>query len=240
MAETQKIPWKRLAVEAVAIVGSILLAFAIDAWWQDREDGQTEQLLLKRLKADFVQVQQDIRFIEAEHIETSDACVALMNMPPGEPLPQTPDVDHMVAMIFLTSRTFNPGTGAVAAFLSSEGAKLVHNQPLVDLLLAWSGVVDELQEEDSYLQKGIAERWIPYLKSQVGIGPYLATYDGLNFQIPGQVSSPEMRKPLIVDQEFLNNVLDRYKSQQIALRDTKPVIAAVDQILELLDIEITE
>jgi uncharacterized membrane protein YccC len=38
MAESQVIPWKRIAVEAAAIVGSILLAFAIDAWWDARND----------------------------------------------------------------------------------------------------------------------------------------------------------------------------------------------------------
>ena len=32
MNATQKIQWKRLSVEAFAIVASILLAFAIDAW----------------------------------------------------------------------------------------------------------------------------------------------------------------------------------------------------------------
>ena len=38
MSIAQTIQWKRLFVEAVAIVGSILLAFAIDAWWEDRSD----------------------------------------------------------------------------------------------------------------------------------------------------------------------------------------------------------
>ena len=38
MNETQSIPWKRLSVEAAAIVVSILLAFAIDAWWDDRNE----------------------------------------------------------------------------------------------------------------------------------------------------------------------------------------------------------
>jgi hypothetical protein len=32
MVENEKLPWKRLTVEAAAIVASILLAFAIDAW----------------------------------------------------------------------------------------------------------------------------------------------------------------------------------------------------------------
>ncbi len=33
MTETTKIEWNRIAIEAIAIVGSILLAFSIEAWW---------------------------------------------------------------------------------------------------------------------------------------------------------------------------------------------------------------
>ena len=39
---TRQIPWLRVFVEGVVIVGSILLAFGIDAWWdgvQERAEG---------------------------------------------------------------------------------------------------------------------------------------------------------------------------------------------------------
>ena len=141
MTASQTLPWKRLLAEAVAIVLSILLAFSIDAWWDNRSDRHAEQLLLQRLKADFTDIQSAILMIEAEHRETSAACIALMSVPDGASIPSTPEYDRMVALVFLTSRTFNPGTGAVAAFLNSEGAKLVDNQSLADLLLScpvWS------------------------------------------------------------------------------------------------------
>ena len=31
---TSQVPWLRVFVEGVVIVGSILLAFGIDAWWE--------------------------------------------------------------------------------------------------------------------------------------------------------------------------------------------------------------
>ena len=238
MTNTQKLPWKRLLAEATAIVLSILLAFAIDAWWEDRGDRQAEQLLLQRLKADFTEIRTAIQVVESEHRETSAACIALMSFPEGASVPPTPEYDRMVALVFLTSRTFNPGTGAVAAFLNSEGAKLADNQPLAHLLLSWSGLVEELQEEDVFLQQGLAYRWIPFLKSKVSLGPYLAIYEEINVDLPGHVASPDSRRPLVVDTAFVNNVLDRYKLQQIALRDIGPVIESVDRILMLLENEI--
>ena len=46
-------PWKRIAVEAATIVASILLAIAIDAWWQNRQVRVDEQEVLVGLRAEF-------------------------------------------------------------------------------------------------------------------------------------------------------------------------------------------
>ncbi len=157
----------------------------------------------------------------------------------GDSLPATPGVDRKVALVFLASRTFNPGSGAVASFHSSEGARLVRNQSLADRLLAWSGLVEELQEEEANLQKGVAERWTPYIASRVNVGPYVSVLGDLMSAMPGAVSAPDTREPLVVDDEFMNHVLDRFKWQQIALRDIQPVVTAVEEILTLLDAELS-
>lgn len=52
MNTDQTIPWPRIAVEGVAIVASILLAFAIDAWWDDRQRDEAEQVVLHALLDD--------------------------------------------------------------------------------------------------------------------------------------------------------------------------------------------
>jgi len=52
MTGTQTIPWKRLATESVIIVGSILLAFAIDAWWDERQEQRAQVERLRRVAAE--------------------------------------------------------------------------------------------------------------------------------------------------------------------------------------------
>jgi hypothetical protein len=54
MNQSQPIPWKRLLVEATAIVGSILLAFSIDAWWDDRQLVSEERDILQSLLDDLI------------------------------------------------------------------------------------------------------------------------------------------------------------------------------------------
>jgi hypothetical protein len=239
MVDAQKIPWKRLSVEAAAIVGSILLAFAIDAWWEDRIERQAEQWLLERLRADFVEIRLGLEIVEVEHQEASDACIALLNLvAAGEPLPMTPEVDTMVARVFIHSRTFNPGSGAVAVFLNSDASKQVRNQPLADLLVKWSGLVEELQEEEAQLQKGVSERWTPYLASRTSLGPYIKAASNIMLGLPDDVSTPAQRAPVVVDSDFVNHILNRFTWQQIALRDVGPLHEAVREILELLETEV--
>jgi len=52
MANTQSIPWRRIGAESAAIVASILFAFAIDAWWDDRQSAADERVFLESLLED--------------------------------------------------------------------------------------------------------------------------------------------------------------------------------------------
>jgi len=238
MTEIRNIAWKRLAIEAMAIVASILLAFAIDAWWEERSERRAETVLLERLRTDFGAIQAAIAIVEEEHRAASDACLFFMNVGVGEALPATPAVDRMVALVFLAARTFNPGSGAVAAFNDSDSSRLIRNQSLADKILAWPGLVEELQEEEANLQKGVAERWTPYLASRTSLGPYVAVMGEPMRGMPDRVAAPADRQPLTVDADFLNHVLDRFKWQQVALRDLEPVRVALEDVLQLLEVEL--
>ena len=50
---TRQIPWLRVFVEGVVIVLSILLAFGIDAWWDELGDRRSEREALVRLQGEF-------------------------------------------------------------------------------------------------------------------------------------------------------------------------------------------
>ena len=53
MQVTQKLSWFRISAESLAIVASILLAFAIDALWNNYQLQQEEQEILKGLRDEF-------------------------------------------------------------------------------------------------------------------------------------------------------------------------------------------
>ena len=49
----RNISWPRILAEGTVIVVSILLAFGIQAWWEERKDRVDEAELLTRLKTEF-------------------------------------------------------------------------------------------------------------------------------------------------------------------------------------------
>ena len=52
-ASRQPIPWTRVLVEGVVIVGSILMAFGIEAWWDGAQERAEEAQLLASLAEEF-------------------------------------------------------------------------------------------------------------------------------------------------------------------------------------------
>ncbi len=79
MNDLKNINWKRISVEAIAIVISILLAFSIDAWWDEKQNTADERVLLESLLADLkngkIRLKNDRRFNGA----IRDAVVSLIN-----------------------------------------------------------------------------------------------------------------------------------------------------------------
>lgn len=63
----EKISWRRILVEASVIVGSILLAFGIDAWWDARMELAEEQRYLEGLDAEFTENIDILESVIARH-----------------------------------------------------------------------------------------------------------------------------------------------------------------------------
>ena len=70
------IEWRRLITEGVVIVASILLAFAIDAWWDERQqaDNARDQVarVLAELRANVVVLEQQVEFLGLASVEARE------------------------------------------------------------------------------------------------------------------------------------------------------------------------
>lgn len=217
---------KRLFAEGCVIVISILVAFAVDAWWENRQEEEAARWLVARLHADFTEIRADLDVAMADHLDALEAATRLAEH--RGPLPITPEFDALLYKVFIGFRTFNPGSGSVEVFLNSEASRMIENRPLADLLVRWPSIVDEMREDEAMLSVGAHNRWRPYLMDHVDIRDLTLGTD------------PEGRQPLVADAEFFGHVIDRLMIQQYVVRDMEPVSQAVDSILEIVSEEIAE
>ena len=85
---TKQSPWLRVLLEGAVIITSILLAFAIDAWWEGVGDSRSEADYLARLEAD---LRVDLENWESEGPSLSrkeaalDRALAWIQSPDGTP-----------------------------------------------------------------------------------------------------------------------------------------------------------
>ena len=89
--------WKRHAVEIVVIVGSILLAFGIEAWWDRIQERETERQQLSVLRAEMVANRSELDVRRQRGAGTLEAQVTLIELigPESQMMP----VDSLASLL---------------------------------------------------------------------------------------------------------------------------------------------
>jgi hypothetical protein len=105
MPNSQSIQLKRITVEGAAIVASILLAFWIDAWWEDRQDRHEELVILSSLLDEFQLIEQNLKQLDIYHAAIRDSARKLLaaSVGPAQPLSDE-EIDRLLAdLMWFTS-----------------------------------------------------------------------------------------------------------------------------------------
>ena len=78
---TRQVPWLRILTEGFAIMVSILLAFGIQAWWEDQQERAVERALLTGLVEDLRLDSTDYDNFAAAHRERVAGADFLLSLP---------------------------------------------------------------------------------------------------------------------------------------------------------------
>ena len=89
--------WKRLALEVVVIVGSILLAFGIQAGWEEWQERREEIQLLSALRTEFAVNLERVAEISAFHSDLRATAEALLSAAADSG--SKPDADSVAKLI---------------------------------------------------------------------------------------------------------------------------------------------
>ena len=140
MRNNDNIQWKRISVEGAAIVLSILLAFSIDAWWEERQKTNDERTLLIALKAEF-----DINFAKIEkelsyRHAVDESIMQILEAGAGETNINPDELDKLIGdLVWWGSAEFQ--TGALVSTLQGGFLSLIENEALRHLLAGLTGRV---------------------------------------------------------------------------------------------------
>jgi hypothetical protein len=197
MTRRQEIPWTRIAVEATAIVASILLAFSIDAWWGEHQEREHERQVLESLLAEFNQNRVELdRALNSFTVSRKSVTRVLMFA--GQNLSDDDkDVIGQNVFALFDYWTFDPSTGAIDSLLNAGQLDLIQNLELRTRLAGWSGLVSDYKEEERELDYVAYREFGPYYKK---IAP-LPNVDEIS---PGLFQS--QWQGAINDVEFLNHL----------------------------------
>ena len=133
----RKTPWARISVEGLTIVASILLAFWIDAWWDESQRHDAEQAVLRTLLDD-LRVKQallsDMNQFNKAIVESAETLLRVASGIEQEPDKDT--IDRFIGDTWWVSNEALWDSAPLNLVASGSGLSLVSNPRLVQELAA--------------------------------------------------------------------------------------------------------
>lgn len=162
----KQIPWPRILIEGVIIVISILLAFAIEAWWNDRLSRADERGVLVQLNAGLAETDPVLEEWQANHAGVVEsATVLLSNIGPMGTNSLTPEeISELIVTIF-GRYTLDPPDSQITSLESSGRLGLISNQQILNQLATWRSLVADLQNDEIILVRYVDATILPYISS---------------------------------------------------------------------------
>ena len=228
MPASKDIPWKRLAAEGAAVVVSILLAFAIDAWWADRMEYRAQRVELARLHGEFSEISRQLELESREEITAAGIELLQMSreqVDRDEPL----EVSDALLSDLTFYGNFDVATPVLDGIILSGRLDRFESERVVSAIFEWRLAIKEVMENDNRLREIATAQLIPELAERGNVSSALLRTR----------SDPEKTIKLLVDDEFEGHLALRIRMNRIfdrRLRSLRPivdeVIAAVEHALE--------
>jgi len=238
----QDIPWNRFGVEAIVIVASILFAFAIDAWWESRQERYEELRLLRNLQSDFIATRNllDQELPRHESFKRSALLVAEYAVSEHSlPEPEMFKDVGVLIRLFITSVSSYPITGALDGALASGNLEIIQNDRLRGLLAGWPRTIQEFREQE-LATRSITTEALSVLVGNAGVAIDLLAFTGfaddLSSRVPKEVSDEFIQ--FIKSPVGQNYLVLKAISEARAVNDGETLMNSVEEILQLINQEL--
>ena len=232
MADSRIIPWRTIAVEALAVVVSILLAFAIDAWWTEKKESEVEYLALLALRDDFMASDEQLARVILS-LETARTDFSRFRLSTAAELTESDlDTNRRFLTALVKNHTFDPVTTTLDALANDGRLGLISDAQLLRQLSNWQrnldNIVDisfELRAESVRVRRAMERHGGPFARwrRRADEPEDLNTADG--------EAMANMRR----DAEFMGTAMSHQYALAIYLNSLHQLAETLDSITATLD-----
>lgn len=162
-----RIPWARLGAEGSIIVVSILLALAVQAWWEGRQERRQEREYLAALRGE---LEGGLAVLERSEVAVSDILhshEALIGQFGAVPLAPPDSLVFWLSALSFPPSFFNPPTAVLDDLVSSGGIQLIKADRLRLAVAEYGGSLRQFEDIADQAWATWAERIQPALEGRV-------------------------------------------------------------------------
>ena len=249
MKQAGSIPWKRVSVEGAAIVISILLAFAIQAWWDEHKEFEDERVVLEALLDEFRARKETLRIRRSfnEEILKSATTLIRASVESGHTITAA-EFDRHLSNFWWYNVDSQWNTPVLDALISGGHLTSISNPDLRVYLARWSaqfGVIKQRVGRDEEYFKHVL---MPFLQKNAALPqvyPLVQTIPGQGTDTvssPGwQVIEPEDNTHLLTNR-LLVNILTEKVDRHSAILDLSfaGLDSKLDHTINILEGELSE
>ena len=219
-------------VSLIAI--GILVAFFLDAWWDDQIEQKEISDTLQAVYVDFLSTKDELSTVIYANKTYMDGVTKLVSL-------ELDDIERLDAaaksdLTYLLPTggiTFDPVLGSLDALISSGQLNRVRNIELRTLVGAWPGLMDEIGED----QEILIDMYMAQQERSVDLGIYLTRLRG-DITDDSSRADDAILTTVIQDAEILNRLAAHRFACQGLNDELGDVEEHLDRILQLLEQEL--
>ena len=134
------LPWKRLLAEFAVIVAGVLIALAVDSWWERQQERNHAEEYLEQLLVDFQETERRLRATIAADTERLEHVSSVIGRAMRGPLPPADSLELPTGYNY-----FEPLTGTLAALIQGGDLRLLRSDSIRFALTTFSTLINENQ-----------------------------------------------------------------------------------------------
>jgi hypothetical protein len=237
MSTTKQVPWLRVFAEGGVIVGSILFAFGIQAWWDGRQEAERIEAHLMAIASEIEDARGTLQTsIDGRQDRTAAIHSLLLAM--GAPEAATPDSLIVWLGVLWGARGPAETMAAFDDLRESGGMASVQPEELRRALADYGRSVSYLAEIEERVVRAWEEELRPYLVSNTDAYVQLQASGrpGLDLPLRDAVFESGLSS-LLEDRTFQNLLLVRLARTGIAQDLSITVQQSLDELARLLEFE---